>query len=74
MLAAVTVGGGIGGIMGMVVGVPLAATVYKLGFELLEAREKKLGIAEDFAEKTIEKKKKTNILKRLMKAHKKEKK
>ncbi len=74
VLAAVTVGGGIGGIMGMVVGVPLAATVYKLGFELLEAREKKLGIAEDFAEKTTEKKKKTNILKRLMKAHKKEKK
>lgn len=45
VLAAVTVGGGIWGIMGMLIGVPLAATVYKLGFELLEKREEKLGIA-----------------------------
>ena len=30
MLAAVTVGGGLGGIGGMLLGVPVAATVYKL--------------------------------------------
>ena len=30
VLAAVTIGGGIGGILGMIIGVPLAATLYKL--------------------------------------------
>ncbi|MDO4864179.1 MAG: AI-2E family transporter [Ruminococcus sp.] len=45
VLAAVTVGGSLFGIVGMLVGVPLAATVYKLSFDVLEAREKKLGIA-----------------------------
>lgn len=45
VLAAVTVGGGLFGIVGMLVGVPLAATVYKLSFDVLEAREKRLGIA-----------------------------
>ena len=44
VLAAVTVGGGLFGIVGMLVGVPLAATVYKLSFDVLEAREKRLGI------------------------------
>ena len=31
--------------VGMLVGVPLAATLYKLSFDVLEAREKKLGIS-----------------------------
>ncbi|MBQ9898674.1 MAG: AI-2E family transporter [Ruminococcus sp.] len=44
VIAAVTVGGGLFGVLGMLVGVPLAATVYKLCFEELESREKKLGI------------------------------
>ncbi len=44
VLAAVTVGGGLGGIMGMLIGVPVAATIYKLIFEHLESREKALGI------------------------------
>lgn len=45
VLAAVTVGGGIYGVFGMVLGVPLAATLYKLWFEKLERKEKELGIA-----------------------------
>lgn len=45
VLAAVTVGGGLFGIVGMLIGVPLAATIYKLAFEVLESKEKKLGIA-----------------------------
>lgn len=44
VLAAVTVGGGLFGIVGMLIGVPLAATAYKLAFEVLESRERKLGI------------------------------
>ncbi|MBR5165051.1 MAG: AI-2E family transporter [Ruminococcus sp.] len=50
VLAAVTVGGGLFGIVGMLVGVPLAATVYKLSFDVLEARERKLGIAPPVSE------------------------
>ncbi len=48
VLAAVTVGGGLGGIVGMLIGVPLTATVYKLMFEYLGKKEKAMGI------KTIE--------------------
>ena len=44
VLAAVTVGGGLYGIVGMLIGVPLAATIYKLSFDVLESRENKLGI------------------------------
>lgn len=44
VLAAVTVGGGLFGIVGMMIGVPLAATLYKLTFEFLESKEDKLGI------------------------------
>ncbi len=44
VLAAVTVGGGLWGIVGMLIGVPLAATAYKLFFEHLENKEKQLGI------------------------------
>lgn len=44
VLAAVTVGGGLFGIVGMMVGVPLAATVYKLIFDTLESKEDTLGI------------------------------
>ncbi len=44
VLAAVTLGGGLWGIPGMLLGVPLAATIYKIFFEQLEAREKELGI------------------------------
>lgn len=43
VLAAVTVGGGIGGIMGMLVGVPLTATVYKLLGKDVKRREKAAG-------------------------------
>lgn len=44
VLAAVTVGGGLWGIPGMLLGVPLAATIYKIFFEQLESKEKELGI------------------------------
>lgn len=44
VIAAVTVGGALFGVLGMLIGVPLAATVYKLCFEGLEHRERKLGI------------------------------
>lgn len=50
VLAAVTVGGGLFGILGMVIGVPLAATIYKLIFDTLERREAAVGI------KSVEKK------------------
>lgn len=39
VLAAITVGGGLWGIAGMLIGVPLTATIYKLCFENLEKRE-----------------------------------
>lgn len=44
VLAAVTVGGSLFGVVGMLIGVPLAATAYKLFFENLENKEKQLGI------------------------------
>ena len=44
VLAAVTVGGGIGGPIGMLLGVPLASTVYTLIKEATEKREAELGI------------------------------
>ena len=40
VLAAVTVGGGLFGILGMLLGVPILATIYKLVFEILERRER----------------------------------
>ena len=40
VLAAVTVGGGLLGIMGMLLGVPLAAAIYRLLREDLQRREK----------------------------------
>lgn len=60
VLAAVTVGGGLFGIVGMLIGVPLAATIYKLSFDVLEAREKKLGI---FVPAPVEKKPEKKIKK-----------
>lgn len=39
VLASVTLGGGLCGIMGMMLGVPLAATLYKLYFETIEQKE-----------------------------------
>ena len=42
VIAAVTVGGSLFGILGMLLGVPLVATFYKLGFEQLEAKEKQI--------------------------------
>ncbi|MDD6279487.1 MAG: AI-2E family transporter [Ruminococcus sp.] len=45
VLAAVTVGGSLCGIMGMLLGVPVAATIYKLCHEELGMREASLGIA-----------------------------
>ena len=45
VIAAVTVGGSLFGIMGMLIGVPLAATLYKLGFYKLEQKEKAIAAA-----------------------------
>lgn len=45
VLAAVTVGGGLFGIMGMLFGVPTLATIYKLYHTMLDERERKLGIS-----------------------------
>lgn len=42
VLASVTLGGGLCGIMGMMLGVPLAATLYKLYFETIEQKEGRL--------------------------------
>lgn len=58
VLAAVTVGGGLCGIAGMLMGVPTAATAYKLYYEMLENREHKLGIEVD-SDETPEPPKKT---------------
>ena len=44
-LAAVTVGGGLFGVLGMIMGVPLTATLYKLAFVKLEEKEAALGIS-----------------------------
>ncbi len=57
VLAAVTVGGGLGGIVGMLISVPLTATVYKLMFEYLGKKEKAMGI-KTIEEKPAEKEKK----------------
>jgi predicted PurR-regulated permease PerM len=56
-LAAVTIGGGLFGILGMILGVPLVATLYKLSFHVLESKEKELGIAspEAASEKSVAK-------------------
>ena len=45
-LAAVTIGGGLFSILGMLLGVPLAGTLYKLSFEKLESAEAERGIAQ----------------------------
>lgn len=47
VLAAVTVGGGLWGVGGMLIGVPLAATAYKLIFEHLGNKEEHMGIKTD---------------------------
>lgn len=44
VLAATTFGGGLWGFMGMLVGVPIAATIYKLLFEKLRDKEAAAGI------------------------------
>lgn len=44
VLAAVTVGGGLGGIVGMLISVPVTATIYKLLFEYLGKKEEAMGI------------------------------
>ena len=59
VLAAVTVGGGLFGIAGMLLGVPTLATVYKLYHESLEKREEKCGIALPEPPKKPEKPEKT---------------
>jgi len=58
VLAAVTVGGSLCGVIGMLLGVPVFATVYKLSHELLDEREQKLGIAVPVDTKEESKKKK----------------
>lgn len=40
VIASVVVGGGLFGVMGMLLGVPFSATVYRLAFEILEKRER----------------------------------
>ncbi len=50
VLAAVTIGGGLFGILGMLLGVPTFATAYKLYHENLKEREVKLGIVVDVPE------------------------
>ena len=52
-LAAVTIGGGLFGIFGMILGVPLTATLYKLSFNALEAREAQEGIAPPDEDKPV---------------------
>ena len=54
VLAAVTVGGGLGGIVGMLISVPVTATVYKLLFEYLGKKEEAMGI-KAIEEKPVEK-------------------
>ncbi|MCM1529901.1 MAG: AI-2E family transporter [Alistipes sp.] len=71
VLAAVTLGGGLWGIPGMLLGVPLAATIYKISFEQLESKEKELGIEPPPEEP--EKEKKAHIPFKLHKKQKKEK-
>lgn len=71
VLAAVTLGGGLWGIPGMLLGVPLAATIYKLFFEQLESKEKELGIEPPPEEP--EKEKKAHIPLKIHKKQKKEK-
>ncbi len=44
VLAAVTVGGTLAGILGMLIGVPIAATFYQISKEIIQEREKKLGL------------------------------
>lgn len=65
VLAAITVGGGLFGILGMLLGVPTLATVYKIYHEKLNERELKLGIADPpESEGKQEKKKKSKIRKK----------
>lgn len=60
-LAAVTIGGGLFGVLGMILGVPLTATLYKLSFHALENKESELGIAPvEGSEKTSKKQKKSD--------------
>ena len=68
-LAAVTIGGGLFGIFGMILGVPLAATLYKLSFNVLEKKEAEQGIAppEDKKPKKPEKAKKPQKPKKVSK-------
>lgn len=70
VLAAVTVGGGLFGILGMLVGVPLAAGIYKLSFEKLEETENQSGIKTVKTE-TIEQKSKKKTKKPVPKSQKK---
>lgn len=58
VLAGVTIGGGLFGIIGMLLGVPALATVYKLYHSELSERERKLGIEPPEVPEKQEKKKK----------------
>lgn len=58
VLASITVGGGIFGVVGMLVSVPFAATLYRLCFEDLKTKEKNMGIALPEEKEAAEKKKK----------------
>lgn len=47
VLAAVTIGGGVAGPLGMLLGVPVTSTIYVLAREMTENREKKLSVKEN---------------------------
>lgn len=53
ILSAVTIGGGIAGPIGMLLGVPIASTAYVLVREATERREKRLGEGETSAEERL---------------------
>lgn len=63
VLASVTVGGGLYNIMGMIIGVPLAATIYKIGFEYLDAKDGRKS-ADIPLEKTEKREKKVRKIKK----------
>ena len=46
VLAAVTVGGTLAGIVGMLIGVPIAASIYQISGEKVREREERLGLEE----------------------------
>lgn len=71
VLTAVTLGGGLFGVLGMLLGVPLVATIYKLYFENLEANEIREGIVPPSEKKPEKSKKQEKSIKEKNANHKK---